>query len=105
MNKMKYMCSAYTLATTSSTLLSLTHKTISNGWKARSEELKQRINHEEADGLMDRAIELYLNEQQVQGSEKKMGYHKVCEKVEEDHRKETGCTVKLNHNTLANRVK
>jgi hypothetical protein len=73
--------------------------------KAKSKELKQWNHHEEADGLMDRAIELYLNEQQVQGNEKKMGYRKVCEKVKEDHRKETGCTVKLNHNTLANRVK
>jgi hypothetical protein len=73
--------------------------------KAKSEELKRRVNREEADGSMDRAIKLYLNEQQVQGNEKKMGYRKVCEKVEEDHRKETGHTVKLNHNTLANHVK
>lgn len=73
--------------------------------KAKSEELKRRIDREEVDGLMDRAIKMYLNEQQAQGSEKKMGYRKVCEKVEEDHRKETGRTVKLNHNTLANRVK
>lgn len=73
--------------------------------KAKLEELKRRIDHKEVDGLMDRAIKLYLNEQQAQGSEKKMGYHKVCEKVKENHGKETGHTVKLNHNTLANRVK
>jgi hypothetical protein len=73
--------------------------------KAKSEELKRRIDREEVDGLMEQAIKLYLNEQQVQGSEKKMGYCKVCEKVEEEHRKETGRRVKLNHNTLANRVK
>jgi len=49
--------------------------------KAKSEELKWQIDCKEADRLMDQAIKLYLNEQQVQGSKKKMGYHKVCKKI------------------------
>ena len=53
--------------------------------KAKSEALKQKIDREEVDRLMERAIEFYLNEQEAQGSKKKMGYHKVCEKIEEDH--------------------
>ena len=58
--------------------------------KAQSEEYKQQVECEEVDMVMARAVELYLSAQQAQGSEKKMGYQKVCEKVEEDYQKETG---------------
>ena len=58
--------------------------------KAQSKEHKQCVEHEEVDEVMAKAVKLYLSTQQAQGDEKKMGYRKVCEKVEEDYQKETG---------------
>ena len=73
--------------------------------KAQDKEHKWHIECEEVDEVTARAVNLYLSTQQAQGDEKKMGYQKVCEKVEEDYWKETRQMVKLNHNTLANHIK
>ena len=72
--------------------------------KPKSETKKKQAIQEEAESLIQDAIQLYHEEQQ-RVDRKPMRLRKVCEKMEEDYRKATGCTIKLNHNTISNRVK
>lgn len=72
--------------------------------RPKSEASKKQHAQDEADILMEQAIELYRQEQQ-RTDEKPMGLRKVCDKIEAEYRKETGHTIKLNHNTLGNRIK
>ncbi|KAF8998649.1 hypothetical protein BDZ89DRAFT_910504, partial [Hymenopellis radicata] len=56
------------------------------------------------DLLMARAVATYQLEQErdLAPGEKRKGLRTICKDVEIEHRKETGKTVTLNHNTLRN---
>ena len=72
--------------------------------RPKSEVTKRREARTEEEELMERAVGLYKQEQQ-RTDQKPMGLRKVCDQIEAEHRQETGRTVKLNHNTLNNRLK
>lgn len=74
------------------------------GRKAKSETKKQQEASIIKDELMILAVSMYLESQEKVPEERK-SLRGVCTEVEELHRKLTGDTVKLNHETLRSRAK
>ncbi|KAK0437075.1 hypothetical protein EV421DRAFT_1671298, partial [Armillaria borealis] len=69
---------------------------------AKSLAQKTREAHKAHDLLMACAIALYQQEQQKSVHEKRKGLQTICKVVEIEHRKVTGKSITLNHNTLQN---
>ncbi|KAH9974318.1 hypothetical protein BGW80DRAFT_1205067, partial [Lactifluus volemus] len=75
--------------------------------KAKSQELKNQILRQEADGLKAYAMKIYLEEQHrsLPPGEKKRSSRQICKAASDDHFAATGRRIPLDHTTLLRHAK